>query len=90
MGACQSSGSRSSGDNSISSDSTILFPLFRNWLLKLQEAYDQDKERGVIDDEGWTREASDDAVLAYKLLVQVIIPFPVRVQCNDNTYGFLA
>ena len=52
--------------------------LFRNWLLKLQEAYDQDKERGLIDDEGWTKEASDDAILAYKLLVQTgHVDYPV-------------
>ena len=41
-----------------------------NWLLKLQDAYDQDKERGLIDDDGWTKEASDDAIMVYKLLAQ--------------------
>merc|ERR1719195_36748 len=52
--------------------------LFRTWLVKLQDAYDADKLRGVIDDEGWTDEASDDAVLAYKLLVQTgHVDYPV-------------
>ena len=44
--------------------------LFRNWLLRLQEAYDADVAAGLLDDEGWTEAASDEAVLAYKLLVQ--------------------
>ena len=39
--------------------------LFRNWLLKLQDAYDQDKERELIDDEGWTKEAFEGA-MTYK------------------------
>ena len=30
----------------------IWLSLFRNWLLKLQDAYDQDKERELIDDDG--------------------------------------
>merc|ERR1719195_1139364 len=52
--------------------------LFRTWLVKLQAAYDADKLRGVIDDEGWTDEATDDAVLAYKLLVQTgHVDYPV-------------
>ena len=52
--------------------------LVRNWLLKLQDAYYQDKERGLIDDDGWTKEASDDAILAYKLLVQTgHVDYPV-------------
>merc|ERR1719195_1398451 len=52
--------------------------LFRTWLVKLQDAYDADKLRGVIDDEGWTDEATDDAVLAYKLLVQTgHVDYPV-------------
>ena len=52
--------------------------LFRNWLIKLQSAYDDDKEKGFIDDEGWTDDASDDAVLAYKLLVQTgHVDYPV-------------
>ena len=33
--------------------------LIRNWLPKLQDAYDQDN-----DDERWTKEASDDGILA--------------------------
>ena len=39
--------------------------LFRNWLLKLQDAYYQDKERELIDDEGWTKEAFDGAIITY-------------------------
>ena len=41
-------------------------------MLKLQDAYDQDKERGLIDDEGWTKEAFDGAILASKLLVPTV------------------
>jgi patched 1 protein len=52
--------------------------LFRNWLLRLQEAYDADVAAGLLDDEGWTEAASDEAVLAYKLLVQTgHVDFPV-------------
>ena len=52
--------------------------LFRTWLTKLQEAYDHDKERGYINYEGWTEDATDDAILAYKLLVQTgHVDYPV-------------
>ena len=50
----------------------IWLSLFRNWLLKLQDAYDQDKERGLIDDEGWSKEAFDGAIRDYKLMVRTI------------------
>ena len=52
--------------------------LFRSWLVKLQDAYDLDRDNGLIDDEGWSKEASDDAILAYKLLVQTgHVDYPV-------------
>ena len=41
--------------------------LFRNWLLKLQDGYNQDKER---DDEGWTKEAFDGAIITYKQTIR--------------------
>ena len=45
--------------------------LFRDWLLNLQAAYDRDTKLGLIDEEGWNKtHASDDGILAYKLLVQ--------------------
>ena len=44
--------------------------LFRTWLTKLQSAYDKDVASGLLDEEGWKEGASDDAILAYKLLVQ--------------------
>ena len=43
---------------------------FRDWLLNLQAAFDQDHERGCITQEQWCPEASDDAIFAYKLLIQ--------------------
>ena len=53
--------------------------LFRNWLLKLQDAYDQDKERGLIDDEGWTKEVFYGDILAYKLPVDKSLLRSVRL-----------
>ena len=44
--------------------------LFRTWLSKLQIAYDSDQAKGLVDEEGWKEGCSDDAILAYKLLVQ--------------------
>ncbi|EEC01563.1 patched-2 protein, putative, partial [Ixodes scapularis] len=44
--------------------------LFRDWLLELQAAFDQDWEGGCITREQWFPNASDEGVLAYKLLVQ--------------------
>ena len=52
--------------------------LFRTWLEKLQAAYDRDRSAGHIDEEGWNEDASDDAILAYKLLVQTgHVDYPV-------------
>ncbi|KAL3202730.1 hypothetical protein MRX96_012060 [Rhipicephalus microplus] len=44
--------------------------LFRDWLRGLQKAFDRDWERGCITREQWFPNASDEGVLAYKLLVQ--------------------
>lgn len=44
--------------------------MFRDWLLGLQRAFDQDWSRGAITVERWYPNASVDGVLAYKLLVQ--------------------
>lgn len=43
---------------------------FRDWLRNLQDAYDRDSSMGFISQEGWKENASSDAILAYKLLVQ--------------------
>ncbi|KAA0201753.1 hypothetical protein HAZT_HAZT001986 [Hyalella azteca] len=43
---------------------------FRDWLLGLQKAFDKDWKNGCINAERWHSNASDDAVMAYKLLVQ--------------------
>lgn len=44
--------------------------LFRDWLRGLQTAFDRDYAAGYIVEEGWSKNASDDAILAYKLMVQ--------------------
>ena len=44
--------------------------MFRDWLIGLQKAFDRDRERGSITQERWFPNASDDGILAYKLLVQ--------------------
>ncbi|XP_011634801.2 protein patched, partial [Pogonomyrmex barbatus] len=44
--------------------------LFRDWLKGLQTAFDKDYETGCITQERWFPNASDEAILAYKLLVQ--------------------
>jgi patched 1 protein len=44
--------------------------LFRDWLIGLQRAFDRDQSTGCINQERWFSNASDDAILAYKLLVQ--------------------
>ncbi|KAG0442580.1 hypothetical protein HPB47_015663 [Ixodes persulcatus] len=58
--------------------------LFRDWLLELQAAFDQDWEGGCITREQWFPNASDEGVLAYKLLVQTgRVDNPI-----DKTLGF--
>ncbi len=44
--------------------------LFRDWLISLQKAFDRDYAAGCINEERWFSNASDDGILAYKLLVQ--------------------
>ncbi|XP_049539908.1 LOW QUALITY PROTEIN: protein patched [Anopheles darlingi] len=44
--------------------------LFRDWLSNLQKAFDRDYREGRITQERWFPNASNDAILAYKLLVQ--------------------
>ncbi|XP_069156937.1 protein patched [Procambarus clarkii] len=44
--------------------------LFRDWLIGLQAAFDRDWRDGCITQETWHTNASDEGVLAYKLLVQ--------------------
>ncbi|XP_012231499.1 protein patched [Linepithema humile] len=44
--------------------------LFREWLKGLQAAFDKDYSNGCITQERWYHNASDEAILAYKLLVQ--------------------
>lgn len=44
--------------------------MFRDWLINLQNAFDRDYKLGTITQERWYRNASTDAILAYKLLVQ--------------------
>ena len=43
---------------------------FRDWLLGLQKAFDRDWQRGAIVADKWHANATDEGVLAYKLLVQ--------------------
>lgn len=44
--------------------------MFRDWLINLQKAFDKDRLEGRITQERWYSNASTDAILAYKLLVQ--------------------
>lgn len=44
--------------------------MFRDWLVNLQNAFDRDFKQGKITQEHWYQNASTDAILAYKLLVQ--------------------
>ncbi|KAG7203232.1 hypothetical protein KM043_010333 [Ampulex compressa] len=44
--------------------------LFRDWLKGLQGAFDKEYGSGCITQERWYKNASDEAILAYKLLVQ--------------------
>lgn len=44
--------------------------MFRDWLIGLQKAFDRDWANGCITQERWCANASDEGILAYKLLVQ--------------------
>ncbi|XP_061399904.1 protein patched [Musca vetustissima] len=44
--------------------------LFRDWLRNLQKIFDREFKDGCINQEGWHPNATSDAILAYKLLVQ--------------------
>ena len=53
-------------------------PLFRNWLIKLQDAFDDDFSKGNIYEYGWHQNCSSDGILAYKLMVQTgHVDYPV-------------
>ena len=56
---------------------TFLY-FFRNWLVRLQNAFDNDLSSGNIYEYGWHPNASSDGILAYKLLVQTgHVDYPV-------------
>ncbi|GFT84485.1 protein patched [Nephila pilipes] len=44
--------------------------MFRDWLYGLQKAFDEHWNSGCVTQEGWCPNATDDAIMAYKLLVQ--------------------
>ncbi|KAG8179321.1 hypothetical protein JTE90_021988 [Oedothorax gibbosus] len=44
--------------------------MFRDWLLDLQTIFDDHWNSGCITQEGWCQNATEDAIMAYKLLVQ--------------------
>lgn len=44
--------------------------MFRDWLQNLQAIFDKEYATNCITQEGWFNNASDDGILAYKLLVQ--------------------
>jgi len=49
---------------------TFWLAMFRDWLMNLQRAFDRDWKNGAITQERWFNNASDEGILAYKLLVQ--------------------
>lgn len=44
--------------------------LFRDWLLDLQDAFDKEVASGCITPEYWCKNASDEGILGYRLMVQ--------------------
>lgn len=44
--------------------------MFRDWLRNLQRIFDKEFKAGRVTQEGWYPNASSDAILAYKLMVQ--------------------
>ncbi|OQR67094.1 protein patched-like [Tropilaelaps mercedesae] len=61
-------------DNILTDDNGVLpgfwLSHFRDWLTNLQNTFDSEWQRGYIYADGWNKMASNDAILAYKLLVQ--------------------
>ncbi|CAK8675849.1 unnamed protein product [Clavelina lepadiformis] len=61
---------------------------FRDWLQVLQDAFDEDWTKGFVNETTWTAEASDNAILAFKLLRQTGEPLrPTdisRIGCKIN------
>ena len=49
---------------------TFWLSLFRDWLIALQATFDREYALGCVTQERWYKNASDEAILAYKLLVQ--------------------
>jgi patched 1 protein len=60
--------------------------LFRNWLAGLQTAFDDDMASGNLHEKGWHANASAEAILAYKLMVQTgHVDYPVdKTLLNRN------
>ena len=60
--------------------------LFRNWLVGLQNTFDDEMAVGNLHDHGWHDNASSDAILAYKLMVQTgHVDYPVdKTLLNRN------
>ncbi|GIY21759.1 protein patched [Caerostris extrusa] len=56
--------------NENSEPSEFWLSMFRDWLLGLQRAFDEHWSTGCITQEDWCKNATDDAIMAYKLLVQ--------------------
>ena len=44
--------------------------MFRQWLADLQHSFDRDFHRGLISPSGWKQNASEETILAFKLLAQ--------------------
>ncbi|BFZ16560.1 hypothetical protein BsWGS_19599 [Bradybaena similaris] len=44
--------------------------LFRQWLADLQRSFDKDFQKGLVTADGWKQNATEETILAYKLLVQ--------------------
>ncbi|KAL5288638.1 PTCH1 family protein [Megaselia abdita] len=44
--------------------------IFRDWLKNLQDVFDKEYKEHRLTQEGWSTNASSDAILAYKLMVQ--------------------
>ena len=56
--------------NTDTNQPTFWLILFTNWLKHLQATFDKEKAQGKLNTESWSANASSDAILAYKLIVQ--------------------